>query len=275
MLDITDNLAADGAIVPPDNVVRHDADDPYFVVAADKGTATFSDTANAISTRTRFLAGRCLRLRRLGRLRPQEDGHHRARRLGGGEAAFPRDGRRYRRRRRSASPASATCRATCSATACCCERTIKLVAAFDHRDIFIDPNPDPAKSFAERQRLFDLPRSSWQDYDKSADLEGRRRVSALAKEIPLSPEMQALLGLKADKRDAAAGDEERSCKMPADLLLFGGIGTYVRASDETDEAAGDRANDADPRHRPGPEMQGDRRGRQSRHDPARPHRGRR
>ena len=94
LLDITDNISPAG-IVPPENVVRHDDDDPYLVVAADKGTASFSDIANEISLHAEFLAGRRLRLRRLRRLRPQGDGDHRARRLGGGEAAFPRDGRRY------------------------------------------------------------------------------------------------------------------------------------------------------------------------------------
>ena len=96
LLDLTDNLGDKEACIPPDNVVRHDDDDPYLVVAADKGTATFSDIANAIARGARLLARRRLRLRRLGRLRPQEDGHHRARRLGSGEAPFPRDGRRYR-----------------------------------------------------------------------------------------------------------------------------------------------------------------------------------
>ena len=98
LLDITDNLGTGTpASIPPPDVVRHDGDDPYLVVAADKGTATFSDIANEHRDRARLLARRCLRLRRLGRLRPQEDGHHRARRLGIGQAAFPRDGRRHRR----------------------------------------------------------------------------------------------------------------------------------------------------------------------------------
>ena len=101
LLDITDNIHHDGSIIPPDCVVRHEGDDPYLVVAADKGTATFSDIANAISIEHDYLAGRRLRLRRLGRLRPQGHGHHRARRLGIGEAPFPRDGRRHPARRRS------------------------------------------------------------------------------------------------------------------------------------------------------------------------------
>ena len=121
LLDITDNLDLK-EVVPPDNVVRHDDDDPYLVVAADKGTATFSDIANGISEDAQVLARRCLRVRRLGRLRPQGHGHHRARRVGVGEAAFPRDGRRHHPKRRSPRSASATCRATCSATACCARR---------------------------------------------------------------------------------------------------------------------------------------------------------
>ena len=109
--------------VPPPDVVRHDGDDPYLVVAADKGTATFSDIANAHRAGARLLARRRLRLGRLGRLRPQEDGHHRARRLGSGEAPFPRDGHRHPDDAVHAWSASATCRATCSATACCCRTT--------------------------------------------------------------------------------------------------------------------------------------------------------
>ena len=122
------------------------------------------------------------------------------------------------------------------------ERTIRLVAAFDHRDIFIDPDPDPAKSFAERKRLFDLPRSSWQDYDKSLISKGGGVFPRSAKEIPLSQEMRALLGLKADRATPQLV-MKTILGMPVDLLWFGGIGTYVRASDETDDAAGDRAND--------------------------------
>ena len=147
--------------------------------------------------RARLLARRRLRLRRLGRLRPQEDGHHRARRLGIGEAPFPRDGRRHpetpftvRRRRRHV---GRRVRQRHAAVA----QTTKLVAAFDHRDIFIDPDPDPAKAFAERQRLFDLPRSSWQDYDKSLISQGGGVSPRVAKAIRLSPAAQKLLGVGA------------------------------------------------------------------------------
>ena len=123
------------------------------------------------------------------------------------------------------------------------EKTIKLVAAFDHRDIFIDPDPDPEKSFAERKRLFDLPRSSWQDYDKALISKGGGVFSRSLKEIALSPEAQAAIGFAKAK---ATPQEVMNAilKAPVDLLFFGGIGTYVRASSETDEAAGDRANDA-------------------------------
>ena len=122
LLDITDNLVG-GEVVPPADVVRHDGDDTYLVVAADKGTATFSDIANEVAVSYGFWLGRRVRLRRFGRLRPQEDGHHRPRRLGVGQAALPRDGPRHPGARTSPSSASATCRVTCSATACCCRST--------------------------------------------------------------------------------------------------------------------------------------------------------
>ena len=183
LLDVTDNIHS-GKIVPPRDVVRHDGDDPYLVVAADKGTATFSDIANEISVAQGLLAGRRVRQRRLGRLRPQEDGHHRPRRVGVGQEALPRPGHRTPRRRTSPWSASATCPATCSATGCCCREHIRLVAAFDHRHIFLDPDPDAATSFAERRRLFDLPRSSWADYDADADQRGRRRLPAYGQVDP-------------------------------------------------------------------------------------------
>ena len=122
------------------------------------------------------------------------------------------------------------------------ETTTKLVAAFDHRDIFIDPDPDPEKSFAERKRLFELPRSSWQDYDKTLISKGGGVFPRSSKEIALSKEAQNAIGLAKAK---ATPQEVMNAilKAPVDLLFFGGIGTYVRASTESDEAAGDRAND--------------------------------
>ena len=173
LLDITDNLGPDG-VIPPENVVRHDDDDPYLVVAADKGTATFSDTANGISLEHRLLARRRVRERRLGRLRPQEDGHHRARRLGSGASATSARWTSTSARRRSRSRASATCRATCSATACCASAP----SSWSRRSTIATSSSirTPIRSAASpsAQRLFDLSRSSWQDYNKDYHL-GRRR----------------------------------------------------------------------------------------------------
>jgi glutamate dehydrogenase len=242
LLDVTDNLSAEGAVVPPDNVVRHDPDDPYLVVAADKGTATFSDTANEISISRNFWLGDAF--------------------ASGGSAGY--DHKKMGITARGAweavkrhfremdidigvTPFTVVGVGDMSGdvfgNGMLRETTIKLVAAFDHRDIFIDPDPDPAKSFAERKRLFDLPRSSWQDYDKTLISKGGGVFSRSLKEIPLSPEMKSLLNMTADKA-APAQVMSAILKCQADLLFFGGIGTYVRATTETDEQVGDRANDA-------------------------------
>jgi glutamate dehydrogenase len=240
LLDITDNLSPAG-IVPPDNVVRHDGDDPYLVVAADKGTATFSDTANEISLDHDFWLGDAF--------------------ASGGSAGYDHKKmgitargawEAVKRHFREMDIDVATTPFTVAGigdmsgdvfgNGMLRENTIKLVAAFDHRDIFFDPDPDPKKSFAERKRLFDLPRSSWQDYDKSLISKGGGVFSRNAKEIPLSAEMRALTGLSAAK--ATPQEVIRAIlKMPVDLIFFGGIGTYIRASTETDDMVGDRAND--------------------------------
>jgi glutamate dehydrogenase len=123
------------------------------------------------------------------------------------------------------------------------QKTIKLIGAFDHRDIFIDPAPDPEVSFAERRRLFDLPRSSWRDYDRALISPGGGVFARSSKEIAISPEARAALGF--DKNEATPQEVMNAIlKAPVDLLYFGGIGTYVRGSAETDDAVGDRANDA-------------------------------
>ena len=172
-------------------------DDPYLVVAADKGTATFSDTANAISAEHGYLARRCFRERRLGRLRPQEDGHHRARRLGSGEAAFPRNGCRHHghafhrgRRRRHVRR---------------CLRQRHAALAGDQARRRLRPPRHLHRSragcrgdLAERRRLFDLPRSSWQDYDRSTISKGGGVFSRQEKAIRLGREAKALLDLPAD-----------------------------------------------------------------------------
>ena len=186
------------------DVVRYDDDDPYLVVAADKGTATFSDIANARqpratasgSTTPSPRAARPATTTRAWASPPRgawESVKRHFRELGLDPQTRAVHGR----------SASATCRATCSATACCCRDQIKLVAAFDHRHIFLDPDPDPARSFAERQRLFALPRSSWADYDTSAD---QRRAAASARAPPSrsrsAPRSGAALGIEADEPDA-------------------------------------------------------------------------
>ena len=132
---------------------------------------------------------------------------------------------------------------TCSATPCCCRRKIRLIAAFDHRDIFLDPSPDAARALAERKRLFDLPRSSWKDYDASLISPGGGVFSRSLKAIPLSVEMRKLLDL--DKPQATPFEVMSAIlKARADLLWFGGIGTYIRSASESDAEVGDRANDA-------------------------------
>jgi glutamate dehydrogenase len=241
LLDITDNIHHDGAIVPPDACVRHDDDDPYLVVAADKGTATFSDIANAISIEHDYWLGDAF--------------------ASGGSAGYDHKAmgitargawesvkRHFREMDVNIHETPFTCvgvgdmSGDVFGNGLLREQTTKLLAAFDHRDIFIDPDPDPAKAFAERKRLFDLPRSSWQDYDKSLISAGGGVYPRSSKEIRLSPAAQKLFGVG----EAVTPQElmKAILKAPVDLLFFGGIGTYVRSSHESDEAAGDRANDA-------------------------------
>ena len=241
LLDITDNIDADGNIVPPESVVRHEGDDPYLVVAADKGTATFSDIANALSLEHDFWLGDAF--------------------ASGGSAGYDHKAmgitargawESVKRHFREMDVNIGTTPFTVVGVGDMSgdvfgngmlrEDTIKLVAAFDHRDIFIDPDPDPKKAYAERKRLFDLPRSSWQDYDKALISKGGGVYSRTAKEIRLSAEAQKLLGLAAS---VTPQDLMKAIlKAEVDLLFFGGIGTYVRASQESDEQVGDRANDA-------------------------------
>ncbi|HEU5276071.1 MAG TPA: NAD-glutamate dehydrogenase, partial [Xanthobacteraceae bacterium] len=242
LLDLTDNIAPDGAIVPPVDVVRHDGDDPYLVVAADKGTATFSDIANGIASEHGFWLDDAF--------------------ASGGSAGYDHKGmgitargawesvKRHFREMDvdiGKTPFTAVGVGDMSGdvfgNGMLRERTTGLIAAFDHRDIFIDPSPDPEKTFAERKRLFDLPRSSWQDFDRALISPGGGIYSRGLKEIDLSGEAQAALGFT--KAKATPQEVMRAIlKAPVDLLFFGGIGTYVRASGEGDDAVGDRANDA-------------------------------
>jgi glutamate dehydrogenase len=242
LLDITDNIGTGTTgVVPPPDVVRHDGDDPYLVVAADKGTATFSDIANELAIAHDFwlddafasggsagydhkkmgitARGAWESVKRHFREIDIDIGAKSFTMVGVGDMSGDVFGNGLLR-----------------------EKTTKLVAAFDHRDIFIDPDPDPAKTFAERKRLFDLPRSSWQEFDKSLISKGGGVYSRGAKEIRLSAEAQKLFGT--GERLTPQELIRAVLKAPVDLIFFGGIGTYIRASDETDEAVGDRANDA-------------------------------
>jgi glutamate dehydrogenase len=241
LLDITDNLKGEKVVAPADTV-RRDGDDPYLVVAADKGTATFSDTANGISRRHGFWLDDAF--------------------ASGGSAGYDhkkmgitaRGGwEAVKRHFREIDVDIQTTPFTVIGVGdmsgdvfgngMLLSRQIKLLAAFDHRDIFIDPDPDPEGSFKERERLFALPRSSWQDYDKSLISQGGGVFSRSLKAIPLSPEIKALTGL----RTGTATPQELMHALllvAADLLWFGGIGTYAKASSETQADAGDRANDS-------------------------------
>jgi glutamate dehydrogenase len=241
LLDITDNLDLDG-VVPPGNVVRHEGDDPYLVVAADKGTATFSDIANAISEQHGFWLGDAF-------ASGGSAGYDHKKMGITARGAWEAVKRHFRETDVDITTTPFTVvgvgdmSGDVFGNGLLRESTTRLLAAFDHRDIFIDPDPDPATSFAERARLFTLPRSSWQDYNKDLISKGGGVFPRASKEIVLSPEAQAAIGFRKDK---ATPQEVMNAilKAPADLLFFGGIGTYVRASTETDEAAGDRANDA-------------------------------
>jgi glutamate dehydrogenase len=241
LLDVTDNVK-DGAVVGPTRVVRHDGDDPYLVVAADKGTATFSDIANDISLAHGFWLGDAF--------------------ASGGSAGY--DHKKMGITARGAwecvkrhfhemdvdiqrQPFRVVGVGDMSGdvfgNGMLLSPEIRLVAAFDHRDIFLDPEPDAAAGLAERQRLFDLPRSSWQDYDKAKISKGGGVFSRAAKSIALSAEIRELLDI--DVAALTPAELIRAIlKCRTDLLWFGGIGTYVRASDETEADAGDRANDA-------------------------------
>ncbi|MBY0610621.1 MAG: NAD-glutamate dehydrogenase [Beijerinckiaceae bacterium] len=241
LLELTDNL--DGAkVVPPQNTVRHDDDDPYLVVAADKGTATFSDTANAISIEKKHWLGDAF-------ASGGSVGYDHKKMGITARGAWEAVKRHFREMDLDIQTTPFTVAGVGDMSGdvfgngMLLSPAIRLVAAFDHRDIFIDPDPDAERSFAERQRIFDLPRSSWQDFHPSLISKGGGIFPRSAKELTLSPEIQALLDLKQEK---ATPQEVMNAILKArvDLLWFGGIGTYIRASTETDEQAGDRANDA-------------------------------
>lgn len=241
LLDLTDNLAG-GKVVPPPQVVRIDGDDPYLVVAADKGTASFSDHANAVSAEYGHWLGDAFAS---GGSKGYD---HKAMGITA-RGAWESVKRHFRELGRDIQSTEFTVAGIGDMSGdvfgngMLLSRHIRLVAAFDHRHVFIDPAPDAARSFAERERLFKLPRSSWADYDSALISEGGGIWARSEKSVPLSPQAQAALGVTAD-RLTPAELVTAILKAPVDLLYNGGIGTYVKAAAETHADVGDRANDA-------------------------------
>jgi glutamate dehydrogenase len=244
LLDITDNLI-DGKTVPPPDVVRHDGDDSYLVVAADKGTATFSDLANEVALDYGFWLGDAF-------ASGGSVGYdHKAMGITA-RGAWVSVQRHFRELGIDCQTEEFTCvgigdmSGDVFGNGLLCSPTTRLVAAFDHRDIFVDPDPDAATSYAERRRLFDLPRSSWQDYDKDLISAGGGVFPRTLKSVPISPQMREALGLPDELGDSATPAQlmKAILQAPVDLLWNGGIGTYVKGRGETHAAAGDKANDA-------------------------------
>ncbi|MCJ0872309.1 NAD-glutamate dehydrogenase [Streptomyces sp. AP-93] len=243
LLDITDNMVG-GEVVRPKGVVRHDEDDTYLVVAADKGTATFSDIANGVAESYGFWLGDAF--------------------ASGGSAGYDHKGmgitargawesvkRHFRELGHDTQTQDFTVvgvgdmSGDVFGNGMLLSEHIRLVAAFDHRHIFIDPNPDAATSYAERRRLFELPRSSWADYDSSLLSAGGGIHPRSAKAIPVNAQIRAALGIDAGiSKMTPAELMQAILKAPVDLLWNGGIGTYVKATAETHADVGDKANDA-------------------------------
>jgi glutamate dehydrogenase len=241
LLDVTDNVVG-GKVIAPPGVVRYDRDDAYLVVAADKGTAKFSDVANAISEEYGFWLGDAFASGGSAGYDHKEMGIT----ARGGWESVRRHFREFGRDTQSQHFTVAgigDMSGDVFGNAMLLSPHIRLVAAFDHRHIFIDPAPDGARSFAERKRLFALPRSSWEDYDARLISKGGSVHSRQLKSVPLSVEARALLGIEAPS--ATPNDVIRAIlRLPVDLLWNGGIGTYVKSADETHAEIGDRANDA-------------------------------
>lgn len=243
LLDITDNMVA-GEVVPPKGVVRHDEDDTYLVVAADKGTATFSDIANGVAESYGFWLGDAF--------------------ASGGSAGYDHKGmgitargawesvkRHFRELGHDTQTEDFTVvgvgdmSGDVFGNGMLLSEHIRLVAAFDHRHIFIDPNPDAATSYAERRRLFELPRSSWADYDTSLISAGGGIHPRSAKAVPVTAQIREALGIEAGVTKMTPADLMQAIlRSPVDLLWNGGIGTYVKATAETHADVGDKANDA-------------------------------
>ncbi|WP_020139070.1 NAD-glutamate dehydrogenase [Streptomyces sp. 351MFTsu5.1] len=242
LLDITDNMVA-GEVVPPADVVRHDEDDTYLVVAADKGTATFSDIANGVAESYNFWLGDAF--------------------ASGGSAGYDHKGmgitargawesvkRHFRELDLDTQSEDFTVvgigdmSGDVFGNGMLLSEHIRLVAAFDHRHIFIDPKPDAATSYAERRRVFELPRSSWADYNAELISAGGGVFPRTAKSIPVNAHIRESLGIEDKVTKMTPADLMKAIlQAPVDLLWNGGIGTYVKASTETHADVGDKAND--------------------------------
>ncbi|HET6502839.1 MAG TPA: NAD-glutamate dehydrogenase [Amycolatopsis sp.] len=243
LLDLTDNLI-EGKTVPATDVVRYDADDNYLVVAADKGTATFSDIANEVSASYGFWLGDAF-------ASGGSVGYdHKAMGITA-RGAWESVRRHFRELGVDTQNEDFTVAGVGDmagdvfGNGMLLSGHIRLVAAFNHMHVFLDPDPDPKSSFAERRRLFELPRSSWDDYDRSLISEGGGIYPRTAKTIPITPQVRQALGLAEDVTKLAPAELIRAILLaPVDLLWNGGIGTYVKARTETHADAGDKANDA-------------------------------
>jgi glutamate dehydrogenase len=241
LLDVTDNLVG-GKVVPPKDVVRHDADDSYLVVAADKGTATFSDIANSVSAEYGFWLGDAF-------ASGGSAGYDHKKMGITAKGAWESVKRHFRELGVDTQSQDFTVvgigdmSGDVFGNGMLLSAHIKLIAAFDHRHIFLDPSPDPEASFKERERLFSLPRSSWDDYDKALISTGGGVHPRSAKTIALTPEVRQALAIEAPELSPPELIKA-ILKAPADLFYNGGIGTYVKASQQSNAEVGDRANDA-------------------------------
>ncbi len=242
LLDITDNIDAKGKVIRPEAVIAHDEDDIYLVVAADKGTATFSDIANGVAADYGFWLGDAF--------------------ASGGSAGYDHKvmgitargaweavKRHFRELGKNIQTQAFTCigvgdmSGDVFGNGALLSKAMKLVAAFDHRHIFIDPTPDPATSWTERERMFALPRSSWADYNEGLISKGGGVFPRTAKTIALTPEIRTLLEIT--EQELAPTDLIKAIlKAKAELLYLGGIGTYIKAPTESHADVGDKANDA-------------------------------
>ncbi|AKS33323.1 NAD-glutamate dehydrogenase [Mycolicibacterium goodii] len=244
LLDVTDNVdKATGAVVTPPDVVRRDGEDAYLVVAADKGTATFSDIANEVAKSYGFWLGDAF-------ASGGSIGYdHKAMGITA-KGAWESVKRHFREMGVDTQTQDFTVvgigdmSGDVFGNGMLLSEHIRLIAAFDHRDIFLDPNPDAARSWEERKRLFDLPRSSWADYDKSLISQGGGVYSRQQKSIPVSPQVRTALGLDPGVEELTPPALIKAIlTAPVDLLWNGGIGTYIKAETEADAEVGDRAND--------------------------------